>query len=125
MLNPAQVHELQVLEERLAVPGVEETRETLGALLAAEFREIGSSGRLFTAASVLDAILAVGRPRLMLEEFTVVAVADGAALVTYVSKSVAGPGWKAPSLRSSLWVRRENRWQLLFHQGTRLGSEEA
>ena len=45
MLNPAQVRQLQVLEERLAVPGVEETRETLGALLAAEFREIGSSGR--------------------------------------------------------------------------------
>ena len=125
MLNPAQANELRALEERLAMPAATETRETLAPLLAAEFREFGSSGRVFETTSVLDALLAPGRPRLVLEEFRAVAVADGAALVTYVSKSVAGPGWKPPSLRSSLWVRRENRWQMLFHQGTRLDAEEA
>jgi len=42
-----------------------------------------------------------------------------------VARSVAGPGWKPPSLRSSLWVRRDNRWQMVFHQGTRLAAEES
>ena len=63
------------------------------------------------------------RPRLLFEDFREVPVARDTVLVTYVSRSVAGPGWKPPALRSSLWVRRDARWQLLFHQGTRLATD--
>jgi hypothetical protein len=116
--------EVCALEERLAMPSTSETRETLALLLAADFREFGSSGRIFERASVLDALVAGARPTLKLEELRAEFVAKGAVLVTYVARSAAGPGWKPPSLHSSLWVRSENRWQLRFHQGTRLAEDD-
>jgi hypothetical protein len=117
--------ELRVLEERLAMPASSESRDTLGALLAPEFREFGSSGCVYDAASTLDVLIPGGRPRIMLEDFMVAFVAEGVVLVTYLSRSVAGPGWKPPTLRSSLWTRRASGWQMVFHQGTRLLAEEA
>ena len=114
---------LRELEERLAMPSSSESRESLGALLAPGFREFGSSGRIYDAAAVLDGLSAGGRARIVLEEFKAQAVAPGVMLVTYLSKSVAGPGWKPPALRSSLWVRQDEGWQMLFHQGTRLPAD--
>jgi hypothetical protein len=116
--------ELRVLEERLAIPAPSESRETLSALLAPEFREFGSSGRIDDAASTLDALIPGGRPRVTIEDFKTACFADGAVLVTYLSRSVPGPGWKPPALRSSLWIWRASGWQIVFHQGTRLLSDE-
>jgi len=42
------------------------------------------------------------------------AVGEGVVLVTYVAESAAGS-----SRRSSLWVRDDDGWRVLFHQGTR------
>jgi hypothetical protein len=117
--------ELRVLEERLAMPAPSESHDTLGALLAPGFREFGSSGRIYDAASTLDAQIPGGRPRGMLEDFKAASLAEGVVLVTYLSRSVAGPGWKPPALRSSLWMRRPSGWQMVFHQGTRLPAEKA
>jgi hypothetical protein len=117
--------ELRVLEERLAMPAPSESRDTLGALLAPEFREFGSSGRIYDAASTLDALIPGGCPPVILEDFKAVSMTEGVVLVTYLSRSFAGPGWKPPALRSSLWIRRASGWQMVFHQGTRLPAEEA
>jgi hypothetical protein len=111
----------RVLEERLAMPGAAESRESLAALLAPGFREFGASGQVHAdVPALLDALLPGTRPRLVFEEFAAVRVAADTVLVTYRSKSAPGPGWKPPALRSSLWIKRDGRWQLLFHQGTRL-----
>ena len=124
MESKAVEDELRALEERLAMPAAGESRESLAVLLAAEFREFGSSGRVYDAATTLDALVAGAPQRFVFEDFHAAPVSGDAVLVTYVSRSVSGPGWKPPVLRSSLWVRRENRWQLLFHQGTRLAEDE-
>jgi hypothetical protein len=125
ILSPADESELRISEERLAMPSASESRESLGALLAEDFCEFGSSDRITDATSTLDALIAGGRPRIMFEEFKATPVADGVVLVTYVSRSVWEPGWKPTALRSSLWIRREGRWQIVFHQGTRLLSGES
>jgi hypothetical protein len=124
MVTDAIEAELRVLEERLAMPAACESCASLAALLAPGFREFGSSGRIYDAAATLGALTPGARPRLVLEDFAVAPVADGAVLVTYRSKTAAGPGWKPPALRSSLWVRSSAGWQLLFHQGTRLPAAE-
>ena len=123
-LRAAEASEVCVLEECLAMPSAAETRESLALLLAADFRGFGSSGRVFERASVLDALVAGAGPAIKLEELRAEFIAKGAVLVTYVARTAAGPGWKPPSLRSSVWVRSENRWQLRFHQGTRLAEED-
>lgn len=90
--------ELRVREERLAMPAPSESRETLGTMLAPEFREFGSSGRIYDAASTLAVLIPGGRPRVLLENFKVTSLADDALLVTYVSRSATGPGSKPPAL---------------------------
>ena len=114
----------RVLEERLAMPGVGESRESLSVLLAPEFREFGASGAIQgDVATILDGLMPAGRSRLVFEDFQAARVSASTVLVTYRCKSVPGPGWKPPALCSSLWVKRDGRWQMIFHQGTRLDTQ--
>jgi hypothetical protein len=89
-------------EERLTNPGPEETRESLGAPLADDFREYGSSGRRFGAAAVLEALLAGGRSPGRREDHRVRELGRDVALASYLARTAAGPRWAPPSLRSSL-----------------------
>ena len=114
----------RVLEERLAMPTADDTMAVLASLLAPEFLEFGSSGRIFDRATVLQALVQGDRPRVVLENFKANVIAQGVILVTYISRSVPGARWTPPALRSSLWCRREERWQLVFHQGTSLPTEQ-
>ncbi|WP_342779028.1 hypothetical protein [Methylobacterium terricola] len=45
-------------------------------------------------------------------------ISDDAVLLTYDSESTQGDGARRYVLRSSIWKRHDDRWQLLFHQGT-------
>lgn len=114
--------EIRALEERLANPDAEDFPGALAALFGADFREFGSSGRVFDAATVMVAVTnatkRTGRAGISLEGFRVDKVAPNVVLATYLSRVAPGPGWKPPSLRSSLWCKREGRWQIVFHQGT-------
>jgi hypothetical protein len=121
-LSAAEETEFRDLEQRLSTPATPELRATLSRLLASGFRAVGSTGQVSDAKAVLDSLVAAERPRVF-EEFTATLVAEGAVLVTYISRSWWEPGWQPPVRRSSLWVRRDERWQLLFRQGTRLPAE--
>ena len=86
------------------MPASTESRETLAAMLAEGFEEFGSSGRVFDSEAVLEALVVPGgRPRIQFEDFTATVVTACVVLVRYVSRSVAGAGWKPPARRSSLW----------------------
>jgi len=114
--------EIRALEERLANPPAGESRESLAATFATDFREFGSSGRVFDAEMVLGALGGVAqrpsRAPISLEGFRAERVAPNVILATYLARVAAGPGWKPPTLRSSLWCKRDGRWQIVFHQGT-------
>ena len=115
---------LRTLEERLAMPAASESRESLAQILAAEFRDFGISGRMFERDSVLEALTAGGHSQVRFEEFQATPLGNGTVLVAYVARSDASHGWKPASLQSSLWMRRDGRWQILCHQGTRGATEE-
>jgi hypothetical protein len=114
--------EIRALEERLANPGPGDSKESLAAVFADGFREIGSSGRMFDADMVLGALGGVAqrpsRAAISLEGFRTERVAPNVILATYLARVPAGPGGKPPTLRSSLWRKRDGRWQIVFHQGT-------
>lgn len=109
---------LQALEERLLQPAVRADRFALEALLAADFCEFGSSGRVFDPQAILTALLVERAPGDSPEvrEFAAALLAPGVVLVTYHFVRSPGPS----SLRNSIWVSREGRWQMRFHQGTRV-----
>ena len=106
--------DLLELEVRLLQPDIRHSRESLSLLLAEEFREFGSSGRVYTRSEIIDALASETTAPFSISDFLAVPLSAGAALVTY---RASRPG--SSSLRSSVWVRRDDRWQILFHQGTK------
>lgn len=86
----------------------------LESLIADGFLEFGASGRTWDKAKMRETLAgAMPTPPVDLEDFAAEALADDVALVTYR----LGP--PRPSNRSSVWIRRNGRWQVRFHQGTR------
>lgn len=79
--------------------------------LSGSFTEFGWSGATYTRQEILD--LGVGHVKATLEQFAVRPLGRDAALVTYRSDQQRGSG-----NRSSVWIRRNGRLLLEFHQGT-------
>ena len=110
--------ELVELERALATRDPSGVPGGFAALIAPEFVEFGQSGRVWDRDAIVDLLVTAGHPSvpLALEGAAVDRLADDVALVTY---RIVAPGHPTTN-RSSVWVRRQGRWLLRFHQGTRV-----
>ena len=107
------------LEERILLPEIRSSPEALSDLLADDFTEFGSSGRRYAKEDILKALAVESDLRFELSDFALRTLAPGVAMATYqVQQSTTSGGPISRSLRSSIWVLRDGRWQMLFHQGT-------
>lgn len=123
---------LKDLEELLLVSAVRKDAKKVSSLLAAEFREYGSSGRIYSKAEIVEMLQSEPSTDISLMDFEIQPLGDRAVLATYRAvKQVPGStpestpestsgSLAVESLRSSIWVFREERWQMLFHQGTKI-----
>ena len=107
--------ELRGYEERLLDPAVRADPAQVRALLAPEFSEFGSGGRVFDRDGII-AMLAAEPATLARQArgFKVRLLAPGAALTTWRVKRDDG----IETLRSSVWQQQGDRWLMVFHQGT-------
>jgi len=115
---------IRELEERLLAPHVRADAEQLAPLLADDFLEFGSSGRVWTRAAVLEELPAEHPFSSSVRDFRVRRLAPYLVLATYRLTVDTGDATRH-SLRSSIWVRRSEQWQMLFHQGTRCDAGDA
>jgi hypothetical protein len=85
------------------------------ALLDADYQEIGASGRLWTRASIIEALVEEPAVGALVEASDMQGreVTPDLILLTYVTTR---DGRRAR--RSSLWRRTDSTWRVLFHQGT-------
>lgn len=111
------LRELELEVQRLEV---RRDRARLDELLHESFLEFGRSGRRYEKADILEQLPQDPKPMAMWsQDFEVVELADGVALLTYRSASVDESGDLFRfSRRSSLWQRTTQGWQMRFHQGT-------
>ena len=107
---------LYELEESLWRPETRFDREYMEELLTDDFFEFGRSGQIYSREEVLSVPTQEIDIDLPLEDFEVHEVSEGVVLVTYVSE-VQYEELEVGN-RSSLWVKRDGRWRLRFHQGT-------
>jgi hypothetical protein len=107
-------NQLRQLETDLLRPEIRHNPATLSSLLAEEFCEFGSSGRIYTRQEIIDHLATESPVYTTITDFSVTIPAEGVALVKYRAARE-----NESSLRSSLWVLRDDRWQMLFHQGTK------
>lgn len=105
------------LETALANRDASAVPDGLEVLIDDDFLEFGASGRRWTAAETRQ-MLRGGPPseHVAIDDLEAREIGPGIVLVTYRS----GPG--RPAIRSSLWVERDARWSLVFHQGTPIPS---
>jgi hypothetical protein len=123
--EPDLAKHLQDLEEQLLSREGRASPRLINDLLADDFQEIGSSGDVFGKQEVLEGLAEESGDGRVYErhasDWSVRALSADVALVTYrVIRKDLTEGSVTASWRSSTWALRGGRWQMVFHQGTRL-----
>jgi len=101
------------LEESLLQPGIRTNRAELDRLLADDFFEFGSSGRVWYKRDFSEEGLSIRK--MTLYNFEIHPLSEDVVLTTYQVKDEMR---KQHTLRSSIWKFINGRWQMVFHQGT-------
>ncbi|MEH2142551.1 nuclear transport factor 2 family protein [Nostoc sp.] len=108
-------------EECLLQSDVRKSAKDVMDLLAEEFIEFGSSGRVFDKQQIINSLQNEPIESLTqrsITEFKTLVLATGVVLVTYrIVRHISGEQ-PVHSLRSSIWKLNNDRWKMIFHQGT-------
>ena len=120
MSSHALTETLAELEASLHRPEVRRSRQRLDELLHPAFEEIGRSGRLWSRAGVVEMLIeGVGDSTVVAQDYKAVELQPGVALLTYRSAHLQADGQRVShTLRSSIWVKARDGWQIRHHQGT-------
>ncbi len=117
-LSDKNKQELKRLEENLWQPEARFSLEKIDALLADDFIEFGSSSRIYNKRKILETPVQEINARLPLPDFCTKLLAQSVVLITYRSVLHNPDGSERQALRSSIWVRTDKGWRIVFHQGT-------
>lgn len=109
---------IESLERRLLEPQVRTSRQELDELIAESFVEFGSSGRVWTKSEIIDELVDGPGSTIEIDSVQPRYIGEDTILITYRSRRV-GEGSGVEALRSSIWRQLGDRWQLIFHQGTK------
>jgi hypothetical protein len=106
---------IRQLEESLLNPEVRSSRAQLKKILADDFFEFGSSGKvLYKEEDISDN--GIGIVKMKLSDFEIHPLSDDIVLATYrIFNEISDQ----LSLRSSIWKLNEGVWKMVFHQGTK------
>lgn len=121
-LLDADFENLKSLEESL---WRSETRFDLGhqeKVFAPDFFEFGRSGRIYTREQMVRTSGQAIKAKLPLQNLEVHPLDANNVLVTYISEVQYTELEKAN--RCSVWSKTANGWQLRFHQGTPVSSQQ-
>lgn len=104
------------MEMRLLEPEVRSSPEASRPLFNDDFLEVGSSGRLYDRDTIIAEMASASKEKVLVRDFQVRVLSADVALCTYRSIGQGG----AEAHRTSIWVREDNDWTIVFHQGTRV-----
>jgi len=106
--------ELELLKD-----STRKNKERLNELIADTFIEFGASGNVYNKTVILESLPNQDEIHFEMFDFSIVQLESDSVLATYkIEKELLVDSKKSKSLRSSIWQFNENRWQIIFHQGT-------
>lgn len=107
------------LELKCLKPEIRSSRDELDILLADNFLEIPSTGKVYNKTHALNRIPHEIPPIFILQDFKLRVLADGVAQLIYKA-IIQRENEKSAvySMRNSIWKLNGKVWQMLFHQGT-------
>jgi len=97
---------LYQLELSLLTSEIRKSPKVLNLLLAEEFSEFGSLGKIYNKQTIITTLPLEDVIKGTIKDFNVTELSKEVMLVTY------------RALRSSIWRNNADRWQMIFHQGT-------
>jgi hypothetical protein len=110
-MNQKDIDQFYELETSLHRHEVRTSSSAVSKLLADDFVEFGSSGRVFNKPSIINSLKSEKEDlKIKVTDFKAEYLAENIVLVTYRSNT---------SLRSSIWKLINGQWQMIFHQGTK------
>lgn len=109
--NVLRGRELELLD-----PEVRSDPNRVRELIHDEFVEFGSAGGVYDKKILLEMLHDEQPSPVSIRDFAVRQLASDTALVTY--RTVGQSGKEAR--RSSVWIRQDGTWRMVFHQGTRI-----
>ena len=112
------------LEKQLHSSEVRSSKDKLNILLSETFIEIGASGKIFTKEEVIEYLLKSKPIKIETTEFKLNNLSSNILQLMYKEKSELSSTNYRNTLRSSLWEKNGNNWQMIFHQGTVVNDSE-
>ena len=111
---------IRALEVELHHPGAPCSSERLEQLLHPEFHEVGRSGNPYDRHTVIRYLATLQAPAdTVSDQFALIKLGASTALLTYRSaQRNASQQLTNHTLRSSIWIKAGQQWQLRYHQGT-------
>jgi len=109
------------LETSLLKSEVRLSREKLNLLLADDFIEFGSSGLIYDKKEILDRLPKNSQTspvEFLVSDFAVKELSENLILATFKTDKILSDKSHLISLRSSIWRKTSDGWQMIFHQGT-------
>lgn len=120
MSNDELVNTLAEPEAELHSTAIRGSAPRVNALLHADFEEVGRSGRYWSREAIVEMLLGDAVPvEIAADKYVATQLQPGIALLTYRAAHRQADGSLArQTLRSSLWIRVGDQWQMRYHQGT-------
>jgi len=104
------------LERSLNTVEVRARPEALLAILDEKFVEIDSTGRVWDAKGVAEALFRNPEPHDgEMEDVFLLKISDEIQLLSYSS-----PSGKAMNRHTSVWLHKADKWRVIFHQQTQV-----
>lgn len=109
---------LYQLECELINQAVRSSADKLDELLADQFIEYGSSGRIYDKKITMDSLTNEPSPTYKIYDFEILSFSDDFIQTRFKTDRTNLDGSNLTSLRSSIWRKKDGKWQMFFHQGT-------
>ncbi len=107
------------LELSLLKPETRSSFDLLNGLIADDFIEFGSSGSVYNKKEILDRLpTSADKVEYTISDFNVRILSDSMVQTTFKTDRIINGTEKLTSLRSSIWRKTNDNWQMFFHQGT-------
>jgi len=115
-----QIEDLEVL---LLQPEIRRSEEKLSNLLAYDFIEFGMFGKVYDQKSMIKTLVNSGDEeefeKFNVSEFKAKEILPDTVLLTYKATiEFLKTNEIIDTLRCSIWQKRDDNWQMIFHQGT-------
>lgn len=119
-----EIQEVKELEMELLQPETRKSAKRLDELLADDFFEYMSRGTATNKKEVLNRLPNSPEEEFKAREMQAKVLSDDIILLNYIThRKVISSGEQKCTLCSSIWRRENEKWQMVFFQGTPAGSK--